>query len=1683
MERLSKKGKKPLIFVLLLFLPVFLLASEGREPDPRAGGEWAYPVKVPEQDPPPTVLWGPFQMRDYGGIPFPQWGLYGLTYHALKDTLYGVYFWSQSIKRWRSLNPANPASPETVPVLYIQGPVGDSFQDLYYCRYDNSIWLHSSKFKRVYKLDGNTGATIRSFPSPATQYPTGIAFNEREKTLYLVDRLYEGVWPCSLFITDTLGTVLQRMQFPNSPHGYSYAGARCLDFDYTNSNPNWPTLLLLYSHFSGSGILVSCTLYECDRFTGSIIRRVRLPDLAGYVNNARGVAWDPRTGDYWIGIMQSPDNYVYKMDGWHTPYTTDVGIMSMVAPLGTCSLGVAVTPRVLVRNFGNTSATFPIRFRIGSLYDQTLTITNLPAGRESLITFPVWTPAELGYLTAKCTTQLSGDMFPTNNSWTEQIQVVGVLFRDVGVTAITQPPPFVDSGSSVAVQCSVKNYGNVAATFDVYYHIGTIYTEVRSKTLSPGLTDTVNFPNWQVISPRGSYGIRCSTHWALDENPANNYQDGNVTIRVRDVGATVIVSPPSAVDSASQVIPACTVYNYGTTPETYNVRMKIGAFYEEIASVSNHNPGERRYIEFPVWNVNAPRGTYAVSCSTELTPDAVPINDKATSSVSVQVKDVGVSAILSPPGVIPTGTYTPSVEVVNYGSVNAENFRIIYHISEREQLIYADTTFITLSPGQTDTIEFSDWTVNDTGTYSALSRTELVGDANPANDEARRTIRVLPPRRDVGVSWIVSPTGEIPPGLTTPEVYVNNYGTYTVVDFPVIFWIQLAHDQIYADTQIVNTPIPPGDSALITFDDWNATQGVYNAFSWTTLTDDEDPTNDTAEITFEVITHDVGTTAIISPSGQIGVNFPITPRTIVRNFGSVNEDFPVIFQISNGGIVYADTQNITLPAGRTDTVEFDDWTPTITGTYNTLTYTTLAGDMNLTNDTTTGTCEVVSEIHRDVGVVSILYPVGTVPPGNITPQAKVKNFGNVQEASFKVFFTIHTAPDQIYVDSLEVENLAPNMEYIANFASWLTQPGSYTDRCSTYLAVDEDPENDTLSAEFTVPQFDHDVSVIEIITPTGNIQPGTQVIPRIKVHNFGTATETFKTYFRIWTSSEQIYTDSVDVTSLPPDSTRELTFSPWFALSGSYEGVANTALTGDLNPANDTLKEPFTVLRYNYDVGPIRIVSPTGTLPPGNVAPTCSVYNFGNRTATFKVFFKITSTFDQAYLDSAEVLNLAPNRAREVSFTIWSATVGTYQTLTYTRLAGDEYPGNDSLRGTVTIRPAITGWQLVGNVPMTPDNKRIKSGGGMTKCGDYLYILKGNNTRSLYKYTPDANLAIYEDSVPPGVSGKKVKKGAAIISDGRYLYILKGANTREFFRYDTQRGETIWIPLADVPLGAGKALKGGTGVAYVPGFIYLLKGSKTNEFYRFNIAENRWETPNQPVTEKGFKDGSCLVAYNDTLLYCLQGNYNNFYLYNARKDSWYSKRSMPLYHPQLNRKKKAKEGAAMTIYNGMIYAFKGGNTGEFWSYNPTTDTWIGKDTISRNPDRKRVKGGGALVATNGDIFALKGNNTTSIWKYTEADIFFLPQLLAKSITTDIVQNAEYGMRIIQNPTRTPISIFYTLPKKEPATLRIYNSLGELVYNTNSDRGFFVIKNLPAGIYILRFTAKDYTEDRKLIVVR
>jgi hypothetical protein len=197
-----------------------------------------------------------------------------------------------------------------------------------------------------------------------------------------------------------------------------------------------------------------------------------------------------------------------------------------------------------------------------------------------------------------------------------------------------------------------------------------------------------------------------------------------------DVGVRVILAPTGIISNGAVVTPACSTYNHGSATETYPVRMKIGAGYDQTATVSGHAGGTALFVTFPTWTAST-NGTFATTCSTELTGDANSANDRATGSCEVQLLDVGVVSIDGPTGSHDTSAViVPTATVKNYGSQNA-TFAVTFSFTG-----YTNTKTVTdLASNGEATVVFDTWAKpHATGTYPTRCSTYMAGDANAAND-------------------------------------------------------------------------------------------------------------------------------------------------------------------------------------------------------------------------------------------------------------------------------------------------------------------------------------------------------------------------------------------------------------------------------------------------------------------------------------------------------------------------------------------------------------------------------------------------------------------------------------------------------------------------------------------------------------------------------------------------------------------------------------------------------------------------------------------------------------------------------------------------------------------------------------------------------------------------------------
>ncbi|MEO0115439.1 MAG: BNR-4 repeat-containing protein [candidate division WOR-3 bacterium] len=417
-------------------------------------------------------------------------------------------------------------------------------------------------------------------------------------------------------------------------------------------------------------------------------------------------------------------------------------------------------------------------------------------------------------------------------------------------------------------------------------------------------------------------------------------------------------------------------------------------------------------------------------------------------------------------------------------------------------------------------------------------------------------------------------------------------------------------------------------------------------------------------------------------------------------------------------------------------------------------------------------------------------------------------------------------------------------------------------------------------------------------------------------------------------------------------------------------------------------------------------------------------------------------------------------------------------------------------------------WEPMASIPTEKSGKSPKSGSCMvgSEATNRIYFLKASNTQDFNIYTIDPNGqgSWTTETMPLGTKpkdGKKPKKGASIAAYGDYVYVLRGNNTPGFWRYKVT-DPTGWETLPSIPPGT-KNPKDGSGMVAVTKdgnpYLFVMKGSKTTEFYLYDITNKSWSSaltapPTGPSGKTGYKKGSCLAYDGDTWVYVMKGQYGDFFRYNLSNGIWDTTLKHYNYKAMLgrgNKKKKIGEGSGLVYHNGILYLLKGGNTREVWFYDTT---WkLPDDTlwdIPAGPSKKRVKGGGALIKFANFFWASKGNNTPEFYRHglpspVIADV--TPTPTNEGVTGKEVATSEFKLTIVPNPAINLTAIRYTLPVAGPINFKLYNVAGAVVKtysnSTPTKDGVLLLDTeaLPSGVYILRFNSGDIRVTRKIVL--
>ncbi len=963
----------------------------------------------------------------------------------------------------------------------------------------------------------------------------------------------------------------------------------------------------------------------------------------------------------------------------------------------------------------------------------------------------------------------------------------------------------------------------------------------------------------------------------------------------------------------------------------------------------------------------------------------------------------------------------------------------------------------------------------------------IVLDQNEPNDVVR-CLRVARYAKDLGVSAFERPTyfGEFPETFK-PRAEVRNYGTTSQSGFKVRCLI-LDEDmvEVYDETLEVTEPLARAASRWLDFPAWESPLPGedYRAYFTTLLEDDENKAND-----------------------QVVRVFPVSLSLECRWDDIRNPASP--------------------PAGRAWNSGGNGWLHAFPNYWGEVYITATKIALHPASWPVPGGTQYRVIIRDNTG-----------PDG--APGTELRSSGTL--TGTRGAWNTHTLPVSIpysgnrwYVEYNQVGNY-PNCPGLATDAErsspawwpqWQRESGVFSQDGQTWTDWG-------IRCQVVKPAV-RDVGVTAISRPSAVVVEGGNVYPRMTVYNYGNVgVGPFQVRCIITKkgSTEPVYDRSEAVMSLAPGTSLNFEFKdvPWVAGPvGDFSVLCSTELTGDVVPENDKKALDFMVVPMLRDVGVAWVMAPTGTIAENTrLYPKMRVQNYGNvAEGPFSVRCVITRIGSSipVYDRREEVPPLEAGTWADIEFKTspWIATpVGRFQVRCSTELALDELNLNDWCDETFKVSPTWpVRWREAATMPAEPSSEMAKSGawlaiGPDTGLGDrVIYAGKGNKTTDFYRYYPFAGInGTWQqlEPIPAMYNGreKPPSKGTRGVSDGvSAVYLTHGNNTLGFWRYDI--ATDTWEPLEEVPLGSyEKKVKGGEDMVYVQngdtGWIYLLKGYY-NEFYRYNTVSGKWDEslPEVPWRVKQRYDRGSFLVYDDArkLIYAHQAKQNdgaNHYMFkfDLTTLTWDDApvKGMPVIDIERGRakRKRSKDGAAGALYDGKLFALKGGSTVAFYRCDLADFSWTrltDMPVLGSTGKKKRVGSGADLVyLAERAFFALKGNKTLEFYRYVEppADNG-LPSKLGGSGIQDLqALHPNRTLRISPNPVVSgTTTLRLLLPKPGPVSVTIYDIAGRSVLHKAYRAGRSAhsvgldLCKLASGVYLVKLDANGLIQTQKLVI--
>ena len=270
-----------------------------------------------------------------------------------------------------------------------------------------------------------------------------------------------------------------------------------------------------------------------------------------------------------------------------------------------------------------------------------------------------------------------------------------------------------------------------------------------------------------------------------------------------------------------------------------------------------------------------------------------------------------------------------------------------------------------------------------------------------------------------------------------------------------------------------------------------------------------------------------------------------------------------------------------------------------------------------------------------------------------------------------------------------------------------------------------------------------------------------------------------------------------------------------------------------------------------------------------------------------------------------------------------------------------------------------------------------------------------------------------------------------------------------------------WTELASCPCAerAHPAMIAHNGKVFVG--LGSSSSGNMNDWWEYDIALNTWSQKDDlPSLSRHHPYQFGIDDYVYTGFGHGNAIFNDWFRYDIAGETWTQVATLPA---------EGRVAGTQFSYNGLGYVLSGDgdnhrsmNTGEFWAYDPVTDTW---DELPPHPEGSRWAPASFVI--NGEVYIING---TSVSEYvTEIYKFDLNSVLSTHELTNL------SISIYPNPAIDIINI--DVPENLKYDANLYDLNGRVIIST-TNKSVIEIQTLPLGIYFIEI--KDLDSGQKVI---